>query len=346
MQQEHQQEINSVDSALAATTDIVNIHNVPVRDILGSDNNVANYISSSATEDDQETDARPMIFDSALKIVNMRPPISKSLEELKKSHSPHSHRHDSKKMERDTGPSMHAETQRLVQKEIFSSRTVASGVFTVDEPQPNSAAKKNPLMLLMEDIPEQDSNLVSLKAQILKSTDEESCPQVAKEAETSRRKIVYTFWFLFVMNFIRVFDNGILPALTTTLKEDYELSNLQIGTLGSLVYLGEVTGSLIAMPVYQKVPVKLVLLACIILQSVVIIGFALSRGSFEIMAVSRFLTGVFQVFISIFAPVWCDTHALAEKKTTWITALMVATPGGMVTGYLLTAMIVSFGAPW
>lgn len=158
--------------------------------------------------------------------------------------------------------------------------------------------------------------------------------------------IFFTFIFLFVMNFIRIFDNGILPALTTTLKEDYDLTNLQIGSLGSLVYIGEVTGSLIAMPVYQKVSVKAVLLSCIVLQSVVILGFAFSKGNFEIMALSRFFTGVFQVFISIFAPCWCDCHAPDNSKTTWITSLMVATPAGMVTGYLLTAVIISAGGAW
>ena len=88
------------------------------------------------------------------------------------------------------------------------------------------------------------------------------------------------------------------------------------------------------------------LLACIVLQSVVILGFAFSKGNFEIMALSRFLTGVFQVFISIFAPCWCDCHAPDNSKTTWITSIMVSTPAGMVTGYLLTAVIISSGGQW
>ena len=52
------------------------------------------------------------------------------------------------------------------------------------------------------------------------------------------------------MNFIRVFDNGIMPAMTVTLKEEYGIDEVKIGTLGSLVFLGEVAGSIIAMPVY------------------------------------------------------------------------------------------------
>ena len=52
------------------------------------------------------------------------------------------------------------------------------------------------------------------------------------------------------MNFIRVFDNGILPAMTVTLKEENGIDEVKLGTLGSLVYVGEVAGSVIAMPVY------------------------------------------------------------------------------------------------
>ena len=35
-----------------------------------------------------------------------------------------------------------------------------------------------------------------------------------------------TFLFLFIMNFIRVFDNGILPAMTTSMKEELDLKDL------------------------------------------------------------------------------------------------------------------------
>ena len=64
------------------------------------------------------------------------------------------------------------------------------------------------------------------------------------------RKVRLTFIFLFAMNFIRVFDNGILPAMIVTLKEDYGLDEIQLGYLGSLVFIGEVAGSLIAMPIF------------------------------------------------------------------------------------------------
>ena len=77
--------------------------------------------------------------------------------------------------------------------------------------------------------------------------------QSTEEAENPieyARKVRHTFIFLFAMNFIRVFDNGILPAMIVTLKEDYGLDEVELGYLGSLVFIGEVAGSLIAMPIF------------------------------------------------------------------------------------------------
>jgi hypothetical protein len=110
--------------------------------------------------------------------------------------------------------------------------------------------------------------------------------------------------------------------------------------------LGEVAGSIFAIPIYKKIPIKVILLACIGGQAITSLGFAFSYGIFELMGTSRFFAGVFQVFISIFAPVWCVTHAPEDKKTSWITSLMVATPGGIVAGYLLSALILACKASW
>ena len=40
-------------------------------------------------------------------------------------------------------------------------------------------------------------------------------------------------------------DQGIVPALNTTLKLEFIFTNPQIGMLGSVVYLGAVTGKYI-----------------------------------------------------------------------------------------------------
>ena len=57
-----------------------------------------------------------------------------------------------------------------------------------------------------------------------------------------RHKIKMTFIILCSMNFCRVFDNGAIPALSVTLGEQFNLSESQLGNIGSIVYGGEVLG--------------------------------------------------------------------------------------------------------
>lgn len=154
------------------------------------------------------------------------------------------------------------------------------------------------------------------------------------------------FFFLFLMNMIRTIDNGIMPAIATTLKDDDGMSDVEVGSLGSFVYVGEVLGSILAIPIYKKIPVKLILLSTIVLQSIVLMVFVFADGNYRIMVISRFFTGIFQVFITILGPIWCDSYAPADKKTTWITWFIVATPVGIVLGYLKTAVILSQESNW
>jgi MFS family permease len=60
------------------------------------------------------------------------------------------------------------------------------------------------------------------------------------------------------------------------------------------------------------------------------------------LAFARFLSGLFQVFIQIVAPVWVDVYGPSDRKTKWLTILIGAGPLGLVAGYLLAAFVVSF----
>lgn len=61
----------------------------------------------------------------------------------------------------------------------------------------------------------------------------------------------------------------------------------------------------------------------------------------------RFLTGFFQVFISIYYPVWSDTFGFTDKiKTMWLTLLLLCGPIGTLIGYLLGGALVGRGLDW
>ena len=68
--------------------------------------------------------------------------------------------------------------------------------------------------------PQHDEGSMELATSSKKAEDEPQQLSRKEESDSHKKKIYFTFIFLFVMNFIRVFDNGILPAMATTLKED------------------------------------------------------------------------------------------------------------------------------
>ena len=51
------------------------------------------------------------------------------------------------------------------------------------------------------------------------------------------------FIVIFFTNLMINMDHGILPACTAEVRDDLDLNNWQLGLLGSLVYLGQVTGT-------------------------------------------------------------------------------------------------------
>ena len=61
------------------------------------------------------------------------------------------------------------------------------------------------------------------------------------EAE-EHKKLGKIFLMLFVCMFVARTDQGIIPALNSTLKANFNFTSVQLGKLGSCVYIGAVTG--------------------------------------------------------------------------------------------------------
>jgi predicted MFS family arabinose efflux permease len=108
--------------------------------------------------------------------------------------------------------------------------------------------------------------------------------------------------------------------------------------LGSIVYLGIIIMGLYVGRLYQKVNSKLMLLIGLICLGGSLLLFVLSRIYWLAIA-SRFLTGVFQVFMLVYFPVWIDKFG-GDNATLWLTLLQVGVPLGIFAGYGMTALIV------
>lgn len=136
-------------------------------------------------------------------------------------------------------------------------------------------------------------------------------------------------------------DHGILPACTTELKEHFQMDETELGLLGSIVYLGIVTMGLFAGRLYQHINSKLLTLIALIALEVSLLLFVLSDHQVTAY-ISRFFTGVCQVFLLVYYPIWIDKFGMT-KKTLWLTLLQICVPLGIFAGYGLTAVIISAG---
>ena len=70
--------------------------------------------------------------------------------------------------------------------------------------------------------------------------------------------------------------------------------------------------------------------------------FTVSKA-YWLLVISRFLTGFFQVFVSIYYPVWADLFGTGEKqKTVWMSVLLFSSSFGVLIGYIVTAQLVQY----
>ena len=96
-------------------------------------------------------------------------------------------------------------------------------------------------------------------------------------------------------------------------------------------------GAALASGLLSKVKPKVLLFLCLLLNVGALLVFTIT-DNFVILAVSRSLTGVFQIFFCIFQPVWADVFGNEKQKSLWLSYLIIATPLGVIIGYGLCAI--------
>lgn len=109
-----------------------------------------------------------------------------------------------------------------------------------------------------------------------------------------KRKLI--FLLLFFINILINVDHGAIPAATTILKRDLFLSNITLGILGSLVYLGLVLGAISASMLFQTYSSKWVVSISLIFSCFFLYTFTVSDNIF-LLSISRIGCGFFQVKI-------------------------------------------------
>ena len=76
---------------------------------------------------------------------------------------------------------------------------------------------------------------------------------------------------------------------------------------------------------------------CLTLNIASLVAFCVVEDVLIVQLLVRMMTGLLQVFFTIFMPVWADTFGNENQKTLWLALLIVSNPLGAVIGYGMTA---------
>ena len=126
------------------------------------------------------------------------------------------------------------------------------------------------------------------------------------------------FAHFFMTNVLINIDHGAIPAAVYEIKRDLGIGQTEIGLLGSLVYVGLTFGSVVSGWVFNILNAKYVISIALLCNIGALVMFPLF-DNFYLLALSRILVGVFQVFSCIYIPVWIDHFAPKTSKTMMLT---------------------------
>ena len=79
------------------------------------------------------------------------------------------------------------------------------------------------------------------------------------------------------------------------------------------------------------------LTVCLTLNVGTLILFTMT-SSYTALVMCRMFTGLFQVYFCIYLPVWADVFGNEKQKSNWVTYLLISSPLGVITGYIMCAV--------
>ena len=168
------------------------------------------------------------------------------------------------------------------------------------------------------------------------STSDERIIQLKKiSIPLPRRKRWLIFSIFVILNIMINVDHGTVPAATEEIKKDLNINDEQLGLFGSLVYLGNMFGSLVSLTLINKLNRKYLLAVSLTLSGGFLMTFTIWSSLYFLFS-NRIVVGMFQAFVSIYLPIWCDQFGIKRQRTIMIALIQVAPPLGVVLGYSIT----------
>lgn len=150
------------------------------------------------------------------------------------------------------------------------------------------------------------------------------------------RWLVYSLFL--IVNIAISLDHGSIPASTAQLRKVVR-SDQAIGLFGSLVFVGNIIGSLISFWVINFFNRKTLLVFSLFFIAICLFTFVLFRNLLFLL-VNRILVGIFQSYITIYLPVWCHQFGIIKQKALMISYAQIVVPIGVFLGYLFATIFI------
>jgi MFS family permease len=109
------------------------------------------------------------------------------------------------------------------------------------------------------------------------------------------------------------------------------MSDIQFGTISSIINAGEIIGLLIYMPIINKNHRKFIVVITSFLHGLGFFGYFINTN-FYYIAILNFLISICKAFVNVYIPVWIDQFGIKKYKTLLLTILYMAISLGMIIG--------------
>ena len=151
------------------------------------------------------------------------------------------------------------------------------------------------------------------------------------------RNIVFILYL--ISNILISMDHGSIPASINELRQltTYDQS---IGLFGSLVYLGNIIGSMIFFQLINVYNRKLLLLISLLGNTICLFTFVLIEN-IPFLFINRILVGMLQSYITIYMPVWCNQFGLQTQRNYMIGLIQLVSPIGIFLGYFIASVCIN-----
>ena len=154
----------------------------------------------------------------------------------------------------------------------------------------------------------------------------------------SRKMRWIVFIILTIVSVIMGLDQGILSSTTSTLMEDFGMTERELGGLGSMIFLGTAIGCVGSFTLINKFNRKYLLLGTMCFD-VLSLFFTTQTTNLLLLYFCRVIAGFTQSFLSIYAPVWSDQFGIHKHKSIMLSIIHLSTSLGYLFGYILGIFI-------